>query len=139
MVRKREKGFALIVALFVMVITLSAGAMIAGSIGYRMWLVRQESRNLHLTAITDAGLSEALAELSVDPTYPGTQGAVPFGDGTFTILSELVGGGEAEVEVRATYAGGGRAARARVTLFPLRVTSWTPMGVTPSPPPSSGP
>lgn len=127
MVRRRQSGHVLIVALFVIAVTMAASAMIAGTLAYKMWLVRQQSRNLHLTALADGAVALALAELSVDHGYRGTHKPVPYDDGTFAIEARQTGLNEAEVEVRATYGGGRRAAFAEVELRPLRVISWRPI------------
>lgn len=132
MVSRRREGFVLVVALFVLAVTLSAMAVIAGSLGYRMWLLRQEARSVQLTALTDAALAKALAELSRDADYGGTDGAEPFGDGTFAITARRVATLRAVVEVRATYAGGRRAVRADVDLDALEVTRWQPIGFSPA-------
>ncbi len=121
----------LLVALFVLAVTLSAMAVIAGSLATRMWLLRQEARNVQLTALTDAAVAKALAELSRDADYGGTDGAEPFGDGTFAIVARRVATLRAVVEVRATYGGGGRAARAEIDLDSLEVTKWQPIGFSP--------
>jgi hypothetical protein len=130
-VRRRQSGHVLIVALFVLAVTMAAAAMIAGSLGYRMWLVRQESRNLHLTALADGALALALAELSVDRSYGGTGGPVPWDDGTYAIEVRPSGLNESAVEVRVTYGGGGRAALAEVELLPVRVVGWQPIAFNP--------
>ena len=129
--RRRQSGHVLIVALFVLAVTMAAAAMIAASLGYRMWLVRQESRNLHLTALADGALALALAELSVDRSYGGTGGPVPWDDGTYAIEVRPSGLNESEVEVRVTYGGGGRAALAEVELLPVRVVGWQPIAFNP--------
>lgn len=113
--RRRQAGHVLLVALFVIVVTSAAGAMLAGAIGHRMWLLRQEARDLHLTTLADAAVAKAVAELSVGQGYRGTRGAVSFGDGTISIVARRQGTG-AEVELRVTCAGGRRAARVEVTL-----------------------
>jgi len=106
---------------------LAAGAMIAGSLTYRMSLVRQQARSLHLTALTDAALARAMAELSRDPGYRGTGGTEPFGDGGYEIAVRRVGATGAVVDLRASYGGGHRAARAELVLFPVQVTRWEPV------------
>ncbi len=119
----------LLVAVFVLALTLSASAVAAGALGYRMWLLRQEIRAVQLTALTDAALARALAELSRDADYGGTDGAEPFGGGTIAIVARRVATLRAVVEVRATWAGGRRAARADVDLDSLEVTRWVPIAV----------
>ena len=123
----RDPGYALVIALFVLAAMMAAGAMIAGSLTYRMALLREETRGLQLTALADAALAQALAELSLDANYPGSQGPRPFADGTIATVAYGIGAQRVAVEVRATYQGGGRAARAEVNLLPLEVLHWEPM------------
>lgn len=128
----RQSGHLLLMALFIIAMTMAASAILAGALGYRMWLIRQEARNLHLTSLTDAAVAHALAELSRDSTYRGTDGAVPFDDGTYAITVRSIAPLRVAIEVRATYAGGGRAARAEAKLWPtLEVESWEPVGFRP--------
>ncbi len=132
MVRRRTSGHVLLVALFVVAVTSAAVALAASALAYEMWLVRQQARNLHLTTLVDGALAQALAELSVDPGYRGTRGSVPWAGGTYAITARQTGLDEAEVEVRVTYGGGGRAAFAEVRLRPpVRVVSWQPMSFAP--------
>lgn len=128
---RREAGHALVVALFVIAATLAASAILAGALAVRVGLLLQENRNLHLTALTDAALAQTLAELSRDPGYPGTRGERPFGDGTLAVEVRPTGPTAVVVEVWARYAGAGRAARAEVSLLPLEVTRWWPVGFSP--------
>lgn len=130
--RAGSSGHVLLVALFVIAMTMAASAILAGALGHRMWLVRQDARHLHLTALADAGVARALAELSRDPSYRGTERAVPLGDGTYAVAVRPSGPFTVAIEVRATYGGGGRAARAEATLRPsLEVTRWEPIGFRP--------
>ncbi len=127
--RQAQKGYALVMALAVIALMMSAGALLAASLQFRTWLLRQEVQGIHLTALTDAGLALALDRLSRSHFWDGA-GEQPLGDGTFAVEVEM---GEHAmtrvVTVTATWGPAGRAARAVVRLsdfFPPRVISWHP-------------
>ena len=127
---KREQGFALITVLVVIVLMMSVGVMLAGSLQYRMWLLRQEVQGIHLTALTDAGVALALDRLSQSHFWSG-QGEQTLGEGTFAVDVEM--GDQAMtrvVTVTATWGPAGRAVRAVVRLsdfLPPYVISWQPV------------
>lgn len=126
-------GYVVIVALFVILIAMTAALLVAASLHQKSWLYLQERRNVQLTAMADAALAKALSSLWRDPNYGG--GSEPFADGTITIQIEKVNGLTVDVTVAATYGGGGRAARARVRIDrdppdrrdPPRVLRWEPI------------
>lgn len=128
-----QSGYVLIVALFVMVVTLTASLLIAASMTRQMQTYRLELRDARLTALADGALSMALARLWRDPDWEGT--SEPFGDGMITIENRKIDGLNIEVSVSVTYGIGGRAARARVRVSrkpqderpPPRVLSWEPV------------
>lgn len=127
--RKRERGYALLLALVVGSLVLAAMALAAAALEHRMWLLRQESRVIRLVALTDAGLAQALAELSVNPGYGGA-GEQSFGGGSFEIGVVPVDDEHVRVTVRASHGGGRRAIAALVQLdatLPPRVVGWQPV------------
>ncbi len=132
MVRRGQDGQALVLALFGLVLTLTATALVAAVLDLRLRSVRQQAVDLQLTALCDAAMAQALAELGDDPEYAGTSGAVPFADGTLTIAVEHFSAWRAAVMVEASLAGRKRTAQAVVSLRPPRVISWRPGGVGPA-------
>ena len=131
---KRSQGYVLISALVVIALIMAAGALLAGSLQYRMWLLRQEVQSVRLTALTDAGLAFALDRLSRSHFWDGV-GEQPLDGGAFAVGVEM--GGQPmtrEVTVTATWGPAGRAARAVVLLsdfLPPRVISWQPVAFNP--------
>ncbi len=129
---KREQGYVLITALVVMALMMASGALLAASLQYRMWLLRQEVQGIHLTALTDAGLALALDRLSLSHFWDGLEEQT-LGDGTFTVEVEM--GDQAMtrvVTVNGAWGPARRAARAVVLLSdyrPPRVISWRPVAV----------
>jgi hypothetical protein len=127
---KRERGYALVTALVVIVLMMAAGALLAASLQVRMWLLRQEVQDVHLAALTDAGLAFALDRLSLSHQWTGA-GQQRLGDGTFAVRVEM--GDEVMtrvVTVNATWGPAGRAAQAVVELsdyVPPRVVAWRPV------------
>lgn len=112
---RRQQGYVLIVALFVLIVLMSAAALIASSLAYRMWSFRQEVQAVRLTALLDGGLAKALPNLWANPHWSGIE-AEPFGDGTITIEVRPEEEPYVEVVVKASYWGARRAARAKVEL-----------------------
>ncbi len=134
---KREQGYVLVTALVVIALMMAGGALLAGSLQYRMWLLRQEVQSIHLTALTDAGVALALDRLSQSHFWNGID-QVAMGEGAFDVEVEM--GDEAmrrEVTVTATWGAAGRAVRAVVRLYdflPPRVVSWQPVAYSPHEP-----
>ncbi len=132
MSRHGRRGYVLIVALFVIVIVMTAAMLVAASLNRQMWLLRQQRQDVQLTALVDAGLAKALSQLWDAPDDLETV-SEPFADGSFVIEKKKIDGLTVEVTVRASYWGGGRAARAVVRISrrdpPLRprVIAWEPV------------
>lgn len=133
--RRTAAGYVLIVSLFVLLVTMTAGLLVAASLQNRMWLYRQERQDVELAAMVDGALAKSLASLWGDPDYAGA--SEPFGEGTIAIETRKIDGLTVEVTVRATFWGGARAARARVRIDrrpwavrePPRVLVWQPLPV----------
>ena len=131
---RREKGYALVTALVVIALMMSAGALLAASLQFRMWLLRQEVQGIHLTTLTDSGLALALDRLSRSHFWDGVRDQSLDG-GTFNVTVEK--GDQAMtrvVTVDATWGRARRAARAVVRLsdyLPPRVISWAPVAANP--------
>ena len=124
-----QGGHAMVLALFVVFLTMAAGALLAGSLDYRMRLLREEVQDVHLTAISDAGLALALDRLSLTPFWSGTVER-EVGEGTVSVTvghsSQIM---VRQVDVTALYGTGGRSLRAKIQLsdyYPPRVVSWEP-------------
>ncbi len=131
---KPNQGYVLITVLVVIVLMMAAGTLLAGSLQYRMWLLRQEAQDIHLSALIDAGFAQALDRLSQSHFWPGS-------------AEQGVGGGTVEVEVEmgdrtltrivtvtTTYGVGGRSVRAVVQLsdhVQPRVLEWIPVAFDP--------
>lgn len=67
----RQQGTALLIAILVLLIVSSALAVIAASIQLDLLHHRRQERLVRLTASTDAGMAETLAELQADASFPG--------------------------------------------------------------------
>lgn len=127
------KGYVLIVALFVLLVVMTAGLLVAASLHQQMWLFRQERQDVELMAMLDGALAKGLANLWGNPDYEGT--SEPFANGTIAIATRKIGGLTVEVTVRATLGSGARAARARVRIDrrppavrePPEVLLWEPL------------
>lgn len=70
--RERRQGYAIAVALIVLVLVGSAATAVAIGLQLETRAAQQESRRIHLVALTDAAVAEALAELAQSKGFPGT-------------------------------------------------------------------
>ena len=132
MVRRRADayGYLLIVALFVILVAMSAALLVSASIHRQSRAYLRERQQVELTAMTDAALALALSSLSVDTDFTGaTRSFGPTGGSR----GRDVGAGTIEIEVRAdplddpkvrlvvvraAFGASGRAAQARVCVKP---------------------
>jgi type II secretory pathway pseudopilin PulG len=111
--RRGEAGFALITALLVIFLLSIALALLAASLQLRMRLVREDAQTVILTALADAAVAEALANLAQRPDF---QGSAPhdFGGGKIESRVSSRGRGLYDVVAKASYAGRTRSVEAEV-------------------------
>ncbi len=126
----------MIVALFVLIVAMTAALLTSMGLNRRFMQYRDEVRDVELRSLLDAGLAETLSRLWSDPDYEASGEVEPFGDGTVAVTTEKISGLVVEVTVRATYWGGGRAAEAIVKIDrhpdpgkrdPPEVVRWAPV------------
>jgi hypothetical protein len=125
--RHPERGAALLYVLFLLVLSTTAGALIATSLAIDARTRRDDARRLRLAPLVDSAVVEALAALASDPNAAGFA-PHPFGGGE--IGSEITSLAEStrEVRARASWGGVDRGVVARVFLAesgPV-VVAWTP-------------
>jgi Tfp pilus assembly protein PilX len=111
--RREERGYALLMALFVLFIVAIALELVASSLVLRLRAARGEAQGAALAALSDAALAETLAHLAADPSYRGVP-AHPFAGGTVASRVEFLGIGRFEVRAAAGLAGRLRVVRAEV-------------------------
>lgn len=123
--RRGEHGYALLVALVVLVLVSIALALLAAALQIRMRLVREEVEALHLGALADAALAEALFNLTYDPLFSGHR-EHPFGPGGIASLVEQTGTNRYRVLATGSYAGQRRTVEAEVmrTYRGAQVVRW---------------
>jgi|HubBroStandDraft_3_1064219.scaffolds.fasta_scaffold01404_4 hypothetical protein len=124
---RRQRGYALLLALVVIFLVFIALAMVFAALALRLRQAQLETQTVHLVALTDAGMAEALAGLAQDPGFPGAPRHDLGRGGTIASRVEPVDAQLFRVTARASYAGRLRAAQAIVQLAPageLRVVSW---------------
>jgi hypothetical protein len=127
-----DSGHVMIIALFVLVVTMTAALLVSLGLNQRFMQYRDEVRGIQLRALVDAGLAETLSKLYGDPNYLASGTVEPLGKGTYAVTTKKISGLVVEVKVRATYWGGRRAIRAVVQIDreeeggPPRVLSWEP-------------
>lgn len=117
---RRQEGYALLVALVVLLLVSIALALLAAGLQIRMRLVRQEAQILRLMALSDAVLAETLASLDVDPGFDGVA-EQEFGGGSISSAVRSLGANQYEVLAVALYAGKERAVDAEVVRTPLGI------------------
>lgn len=123
----REEGYLLLIALFVLVLTMAMGSAIAAAWTLRMERLERQQANLQLSALLDGAMARTLAELAEHPGWLGTGGEVPLGDGTYAVEAAWLGNSRVGVRLSASYGRSGRAAEAVVDTFTQRVVRWGPL------------
>lgn len=101
---RRGSGHVLAISLLVLVLVGAAGAAIAVTLQLETRASLQESRRIHLVALSDAALADALAELA---RSKGFQGAPErrLGRGTIASTVRTLGLDRYEIVATSTYAG----------------------------------
>jgi hypothetical protein len=125
MVSRRQAGHALLVALVILLLAASAATMIAAHFGFRARLVSQESRRIHLVAMTDAAVAESLAGLDQSSGFAGVIER-PFGGGRIASAVTSLRDNRRLILATARYRGWSRRVEVRVELEStgLVVESW---------------
>ena len=126
MVRSRQTGHALLVAMIILLLVASALTTVAAHFGFRARLMSQEARRIHLVAMTDAAIAESLASLNQTASYVG----VPereFGGGTIGSEITSLPDSRRQILAIAQYRGWRRRVRVRVEIQTagLAVESWS--------------
>jgi hypothetical protein len=68
---RHDGGQVLLVALVVLLLGSMAAAVLASSLMLRLRLAREEALEIHVQALTDAAMAEALAALARDASFAG--------------------------------------------------------------------
>jgi hypothetical protein len=123
--RQGESGYALLTSLLVIFLLSIALALLGGSLQLRMRLVREDGQSVILSALSDAALAEALANLAQSAGYSGSP-EHGFGGGKIASEVEPLGLGIFEVTATARYASRTRVVEAEVLRAPgiARVRRW---------------
>jgi type II secretory pathway pseudopilin PulG len=123
---RRQRGYALLVTLVVILLLSIALGLLAAALQIRMRLVRQEAQMLKLMALSDAVLAETLAMLTYDPDFPGVA-EQDYGGGRIASTVRPLGSHRWEILATASYAGKLRAVDAEAFCPPkgaARVVHW---------------
>ena len=125
MSRRKEAGFALLMALLVLFLLAIALSLLATSLQIRMRLAREDAESVILGGLSDAAVAESLANLAQSAYYSGSP-AHDFGDGKIGSEVTPVSPGVFNVVATATYASRKRAVQALVVRGPgyARVQRW---------------
>jgi hypothetical protein len=116
---------ALAITLLVLFVVSLALAMISLSLLVRLRVVREESQGIVLSALSDAALAEAVAQLAADASFTGLV-EHPFGSGKITCQVFPVTPTQFRVVATARLGVRVRAVEAQVARTPalVEVTSW---------------
>ena len=125
MVRRRERGYALLAAVLVVFLLSIALALLGASLQLRMRLVREEGKTVILGALSDAAVAEAVANLAQSASYSGSS-EHELGGGRIGSKVEPQGTGIYNVVATATFGGRKRVVQAEVVREPgmARVRFW---------------
>lgn len=125
MVRRQEKGYALLAAVMVIFLLSIALALLGASLQLRMRLVREEGKTVILGALSDAAVAEALANLAQSGSYSGSS-EHELGGGKIGSQVEPLGAGVYNVVATAAFGGRKRVIQAEVLRKPgeARVRFW---------------
>jgi hypothetical protein len=125
---------ALVLALVILALGLAVGAAIAGNLMRATLLLRRQAETVEISALIDAGMAQALAELSKSRTWTGDELRLPVG--SVSMAAEKIGVHDYRVELEAHYRRRIRRVEATVRIRPMsapEVTRWRPVLGAPSP------
>jgi hypothetical protein len=126
---EKERGAALIYVLFLLVVTMTAGSLVAMSLAVEARTRRDDARRIRVAALLDSAAVEAIADLAVDPDARGFE-THDFGGGE--IESEIfdITSHQRAILVRARYGTFERKATVEVVLEATgpRIVAWSPSG-----------
>jgi len=128
--RRGERGYALMVALFVAVVAMTAAAIILLAYAQDVRLERLREADVQLASLCDAGVARALAELARDPSWNGSADE-ELDHGTYSVeITRPDDPQKREVHARAHFGPTRRAVLALVDLSSgrPRVIAWQPEG-----------
>jgi hypothetical protein len=134
MVKRRERGYALLATVLVVFLLSIALALLGASLQLRMRLVREDGKTVILGALSDAALAETLAKLAQSASYSGSP-EHELGGGRIGSRVKLLDAGIYDVVATATFGGRSRVVQAEVVREPgkARVRFWRRLAVPPLP------
>lgn len=112
--------------MIVMVLVAAAMTMLATHYGLRARLVSQESRRIHLVALTDAAVAESVAHLNKSAGFGGVA-QKEFGGGTLSSEIESLSKKRRSIRATASYRGWTRTVQVQVKIDKgsMEVESWS--------------
>lgn len=127
--RRSESGAALIYALLLLVLTITAGSLLAISLAVEARTRRDDARRIRVAALLDSAAVEAIADLAVDSDARGFE-THAFGGGEIESEILVISSTQRAILVRARYGAFERRATVEVVLEAgePRVVAWTPAG-----------
>lgn len=131
--RNSERGAALLLVLFLLVMATTAGLLISVALTVDLRAQKDEARRIRLGALVDSALEEAVAALSANPDAGGYT-AHDFGGGSLESRIENLPDGRKQATAKATYAGLERSVVAEIVYAPdgPRILTWQPSRTRPA-------
>jgi hypothetical protein len=123
--RNGESGYALLTAMLVIFLLSLALGLLAASLQLRLRLTREDGESVILSALSDAAVAEAVANLAQSAGYPGSA-EHPFGGGRIASRVVPTSPGIFDVIATAAYGSRNRTVEAEVFRVPgtARVRRW---------------
>ena len=131
--RDPERGAALLIVLFLLVMATTAGLLISVALTVDLRAQKDEARRIRLGALVDSALEEAIAALSANPDAGG-YAEHEFGGGSLESRIETLPDGRKQATATAIYAGLERSVVAEIVFASggPRVLSWQPSRTRPA-------
>ncbi len=126
---KKERGYAMIVALLVITLLVAGGALMVQELITRANLLRAETNELHLQGVLDSAVAKMMAKYNEDIFFAGAT-SLAIGGGDAEMEAEVVSITQRKVTIEAKYHGLRR--RIEIALYvetghPIRLLDWKPI------------
>lgn len=126
------RGYALLVALLVILMLFVGGALLTQELVVRARLLREETRELHLQSVLDSAVARMMARYRTEIYFEGRE-ELSIDGGKAVMDATNIGGAVRQVEIAANYFGLRRNIVIRLHVWPgdpIRLTDYRPAPLT---------